>query len=110
MSLQPGNPLARNFPSLVIASAAEVIPATTAGAGEIIARGARFVNGQRPAIERLTIQAGDCPLNVFAIAELDKPETARRPCHLVANYHGRGHLKARVGYKFAKDCVGGAVG
>ena len=32
------------LPSLVIASAAEVIPATTAGAGEIIARGARFVN------------------------------------------------------------------
>src|SRR5271157_61315 len=78
------------IPALVISSAAEVIPATTstAGAGEVCARGASFIDGQRPAIERLSIQAGDCALNILAFAEFDKAEAARRPCHLVANHHG----------------------
>ncbi len=112
-SSETRQPPARNFLTLIISSAAEVIPATTAttaGAGEICARGASFIDGQRPAIERLSIQAGDCPLNILAFAEFDKAEAARRPCHLVANHHGGGHLKARIGYKFGKSCIGRAMG
>ena len=106
-------PVEPKLPDLVISSAAVIITAATtatAGAGEIRAWGASFIDCQRPAFERLPIQACDCTLNILAFAELDKAETARRPCHLVSNHHGRGHLKARVGYKFAKSCIGGAVG
>ena len=39
------HPSARSFPTLVISSAAEVIPATTAGAGEICAWGPSFIDG-----------------------------------------------------------------
>ena len=89
--LRNRKPPAQNFPTLVITSSAEVIPATTtttAGAGEIIARGTRFIHSQRAAFERLPIQARDCPLNIFAFAELDKAEATRRSCHLVTNHYG----------------------
>ena len=97
----------RNFLTLVIPPAAEVIAAaatttTTAGAGEISTRGTSFINGQRSALERLPIQAGNCPLHILAFAELNKAEATRCPCHLVTNHHGRSHLKARIGYKFAE--------
>ena len=54
-------PAGAKLPVLVIASAAEVVAATaattaTAGTGEISARGARFIHGQRPAIERLPVK------------------------------------------------------
>ena len=77
-------------PTLVISSAAEVFPATptTAGAGEICALRASFIDSQRPALERLSIQAGDGPLNILAFAEFDKAESPRCPCHLVPNHHG----------------------
>ena len=109
------NPSVREFLNLVISSAAEVVAATTttattAGAGEICARGASFVDGQRAAIERLAIQAGNRPLNILAISELHKAEATGRPCHLVADYHGGSHLKARIGYKFIQPLIGGAVG
>jgi hypothetical protein len=107
------NPSARNFLTLVISSAAEVIPATTTaatGAGEVCAWGASFIDGQGPAIKGLSIQACDCALNILAIAELNEAEAARRPCHLVANHDGGGHLKARAGYEFVETCIGGAMG
>ena len=69
-----------------------------------------FIHGQGPAIERLSIQAGDCPLYIRAIGELDKAKAARRPRHLVANHYGGGDLKACTGYKFAQALVRRAMG
>jgi hypothetical protein len=102
---------AENSPILIISPAPEAIPAaTSAGPRKVGALGTSFIDGQGTALEGLSIQAGDCPLNVFAIAKLDKTEPARGPCHLVANHHSRGHLKARVGDKFAERRIGGAMG
>jgi len=44
------------------------------------------------------------------LAQLDKTEPARGPCHLVANHHCRGHLKACIGYKIAQRRIGSAMG
>src|SRR5208337_5069540 len=96
--LSPGN-----FPTLVIAPAAEAIPATTpTGAMEVRARRPGYIDGQGTSLKGLPIQACDCPLSIFAITEFDKTEPSWRPCHLVADHHCRGHLKARIGYKFAE--------
>ena len=101
---------------LVISSAAEVVAATTAttattaGTGEICTWGASFIDGQGTAIERLAIQAGNCPLNILAVGELHKSEATGRPRHLVANDHGGSHLKARIGYEFIQPLIRGAVG
>jgi len=96
--------------TLIIASTAEPVPITTAaGSRKIRALGASFIDGQGTALEGLSIQARDCPLDVFAIAELDEAETSRRSCHLVANYHCRGHLKASIGYKLAERRIGRAM-
>jgi hypothetical protein len=107
----PPNPSAGDFMALVIAPAAEPIPITTAAArpGKVRALGASFIDGQGSALEGLSIQACDRPLNVFTLAELDKPEASWRPCHLVTNYHCRGYLKARVGHKFAERGIGSAM-
>jgi len=91
--VKPANPPAQDFLALVIPPASVVIPATTtatatAGASEIGARGTSFINGQRPALELLSIQAGDGPLHILTIAQLNKAEAARRACHLVTNHHG----------------------
>lgn len=103
---------ARDASTLVISPAAEVIPATTtiAGTAEVCPLGTSFIHGQRPAFKRLPIQAGDCPLNIRAIGELDKAEAARRAGHLVANHHGGRNLKARTGYKFVQGLICRAMG
>jgi len=102
------------LPALIIAPAAEPIPiaATTAapGAGKVRALGTSFIDGQGTALEGLSIQASDGPLNVFAIAELDKAEASWSPCHLVANYDGRGHLESCTGYEFAERRIGSTMG
>ena len=105
----------REFWKLVISSPAEVVAAatataTTAGAGKICTRGTSFIDGQRSAIKRLAIQASDCPLHILAFGELNKAEAAGRSCHLIANHHGRSHLKACIGYKFIETCIGRAMG
>ncbi len=95
---------------LLVSPAAESVPTAPCGAREVRALWSRFVDGQGTSLKGLPIQTCDCPLRIFAIAELDKTEASRRPGHLVANYHCRGHLKPCIGYKFAERCVGSAVG
>jgi hypothetical protein len=100
-----------NLTTLIISPAPEVIPAATpARARKVRTLGTSFIDGQGTALEGLSIQARDCLLKVLAIAELDKAETSGRPCHLVANHHSRGHLKARIGYEFAERRIGRAMG
>jgi hypothetical protein len=112
---KPANVLTRDFRKLVISPPAEVVATatattTTAGSREICARGTSLIDGQRPAIESLAIQASNCPLYILTIGEFDKAEAARGPCHLVANHYGRGHLKACVRYKFTETCISRAMG
>jgi len=105
---------AGRFPALIISPAAEAIatatPAPAAGARKVVARRPSFIDGQGTALEGMSVQPCDGALNVFAIAEFDKAEASWRPCHLVANHHCRGHLKACIGYKFAERRVGRAMG
>jgi len=97
--------------TLIVAPAPEAISAgTPARAREVRALRTRFIDGQGAALEGLSIQPRDCALNVFALAKLDKTEPSRGPSHLIANHHGRGHSKARIGYKFAERRVGSAMG
>jgi hypothetical protein len=105
-------PSARDDSTLVISPAAEAIPATTtvAGATEVCTLRTRFIHGQGPAIERLSIQAGDGPLKTRAIRELDKAKAARAARHPVANHYGGCNLKARTGYKFVEALICHAVG
>lgn len=106
----------RDVLKLVISSAAEVVAATTAttastaGTGEICAWRASFIDGQGTAVERLAVQASNCPLNILTVGELHKSEATGRPCHLIANDHGGSHLEARIGYKFIQPLIGRAVG
>jgi len=106
--------LAGGFPALIIspatAEAATTATPPAAGACKVRARRPSFIDGQRAALEGLSIQPCDCFLNVFTFGEFDKAEASRRPCHLVANHHRRGHLKARAGYKLAERRIGSAVG
>ena len=102
--LSPGN-----FPTLVISPAAEAIPATTP-TREVRALRPSFIDGQGTTLKGLPIQACDCPLSIFAISEFHKTEPSWRPCHLVTDYHCRGYLKARIGYKFAERRIGSAMG
>lgn len=96
--------------ALIIAPAAEPIPITTAtGSRKVRALGPSFIDGQGTTLEGLPIQAGDCPLNVFALAELDKSETSWSPCHLVPDHHCRGYSKTRSGHKFAERGIGSAM-
>jgi hypothetical protein len=102
---------AGKFPALIISSPPEVISAATvAGSAEVRALGTSFIDGQGTALEGLPIQPCDCALNVFALAKLDKAKASWSTCHLVANHHCRGHLKARAGYKFAERRIGSAMG
>ena len=103
--------LRETVPTLVISPAAEAIPAVTpAGTSEVRARRPSFVDGQGTSLKGQPIQACDCALSIFAIAEFDKTEPSRRPCHLVSDHHCRGHLKARIDYKFAERRIGSAMG
>jgi len=103
---------AGKFPASIIPPPPEVISAATtaSGAREVRAWRPSLVDGQGTALEGLSIQPCDGALNVFAIAEFDKAEASWRPCHLVANHHRRGHLKACIGYKFAERRVGSVLG
>jgi len=111
---KPADSSCRRVPALIISPAAAEATATTttttAGAREVRARRPSFIDGQGTALEGLSIQPCDCLLNVFALAEFDKAEASWRPCHLVANHHRRGHLKARAGYKLAERRIGSAMG
>ena len=101
--------LRERVPTLVISPAAEAIPATTVAGARVRAR-TSFIDGQGTSLKGLPIQACNCPLSVFAIAEFDKTEPSWRPSHLVADHHSGSYLKARLGYKFAECRIGGAMG
>ena len=107
----PARTVYGKLPDLIISPAAGAIPATIpTRAREVRALRPSFVDGQGTSLQGLPVQACDCPLNVFAIAEFDKTKPSWRPCHLVANDQCRGHLKARIGYKFAERRISRAMG
>jgi hypothetical protein len=72
---------------------------------EVCALGARFFDSQRPAIERLSIQAGDGSLTILALREFDESEAAGHAWHPVANHPGAGHLEARAAHKFTQSLI-----
>src|SRR5271157_3864020 len=55
----------------------------------------RNTNGQGTPLKRLSVQACDCPLSIFAIAKFDKTEPAWRPSHIVSDHRCGSYLKAR---------------
>jgi hypothetical protein len=111
---KPADSSGGKFPALIISPPPEVVSAASAtaaaaGSGEVRALGTSFIDGQRTALEGLSIQPGDSPLDVFAFTKLDETESPRGPGHLVANHHGRGDLKTGIRHKFAQRGIGSAV-
>src|SRR5579862_5090750 len=88
------------------ATGTTIAPATA----EIIAGRTCFVYCQSTALERLSIQAGNCPLHVLALSQFDESEAPRLASDLVANNHGRSCLKARATYKLTQFTVCHFVG
>jgi hypothetical protein len=72
--------------------------------------GASFIDSQWPAIERLSIQASDGPVTIFAGGELDKAEAARHACNPVANHHCGRNSHARTGHKLTQGFIRRAMG
>jgi hypothetical protein len=71
-------------PAAATASRTAIATATS----EVIARRTRFVHRQPTALQRLPIQAGDCPLHVLAFSQFDEPEAPRLSRHFIANDNG----------------------
>ena len=97
---------------LIVSPAPEVVPPAASAAGarrEVRALGASLIDGQWSAIEGLSIQACDCPLEIFAIAQLDKAKALRSSCHFISNHDRRGHLKSGIGYELSQRRVRRAV-
>ena len=60
-----------------VAAAATTITAAASATGRASFTGPRFVHGQRPAFDRLTVELGDCLLGVRFGCHCDKGEAAR---------------------------------
>src|SRR6516164_8125330 len=73
--------------SLIVSSA--VVPVSSAPTTlprEARTLRASLVDSQGTALEGLTIQAPDRPLQVFAFGQFDEAESSRLPRHLVSNH------------------------
>jgi hypothetical protein len=71
--------------------------------------GASFVDGQRSALEALTVESADGTLRVFTFYQLDKSESAWLAADFVTNHHGRGHTKTGIRHELAERTVSSAM-
>src|SRR5207245_5734712 len=93
-------------PGLVVAAVVSAVAATTVALpGAAGALWTSLADGQGATLKRLTIQAPDCSLHIFAFGQLNKAESARLTRHFVANHHRRGHLKPGIGYELVEASV-----
>lgn len=106
-----GNFVEEDSQALIISPPSEVVSVAAAGmrSGKVRPPRVSFIDGQGTSLQGLPIQPGNCPLNVFSIAKLDKSETLGGSGYLVAHHNCGGHLETRVGHKIAKRGIGGAM-